>query len=80
MQQQFNFFDESTLNGAIISDCGKYRYQLWRKWDPSLPVVLFIMLNPSQADASEDDPTIRRCINYAKSWGYGGIYVGNLFA
>ncbi len=65
--------------GAIISECGKYRYQLWRIWDESLPKVLFIMHNPSKADADNDDPTIRRCIGYAKFWGYGGIYVGNLF-
>ncbi len=65
--------------GAIISDCKKYRYQLWRIWDSSKPFVLFIMHNPSTADGTDDDPTIRRCINFAKSWGYGGIYVGNLF-
>lgn len=66
--------------GAVISKCEKYRYQLWRIWDESLPAVMFVMLNPSTADADEDDPTIRRCIGFAKSWGYGGIYVGNLFA
>lgn len=65
---------------AIISDCGQYRYSLSRIWDESLPKVMFIMLNPSTADADKDDPTIRRCINFAKSWGYGGLYVGNLFA
>ena len=41
---------------------------------------MFIMLNPSTADADIDDPTIRRCVAFAKSWGYGGILVGNLFA
>ena len=66
--------------GAIISDCGNYRYQLWRKWDPIKPMALFIMLNPSTADANNDDPTIRRCVEFAKSWGYGGVYVGNLYA
>lgn len=64
---------------AEISKCGKYRYQLSRIWDESKPIVLFIMLNPSTADANEDDPTIRRCIGFAKSWGYGGLMVGNLF-
>lgn len=66
------------IKGAKISECGKYRYQLWRIWDESLPKVLFIMHNPSTADADVDDPTIRRCIAYAKEWGYGGLYVGNL--
>lgn len=66
--------------GADISDDGTYRYRLWRTWDPSKDRVGFIMLNPSTADESEDDPTIRRCIGFAKDWGYGGIVVGNLFA
>ncbi len=65
---------------AVLSDCEKYRYELKRTWDDNKPKVMFIMLNPSTADAEQDDPTIRRCINYAKDWGYGGIYVGNLFA
>lgn len=64
--------------GATLSECGTYRYQLWRIWDKSKPLCLFVMHNPSTADADEDDPTIRRCIGFAKSWGYGGIYVGNL--
>ena len=66
--------------GSVISECGKYRYQLWRIWDENKPKVLFVMLNPSKADAEKDDPTITRCIGFAKSWGYGGLYVGNLFA
>lgn len=64
--------------GAIISDCGKYRYQLWRIWDESKPTVLWMMHNPSTADGETDDPTIRRIINFSKSWGYGGLYVANL--
>ena len=64
--------------GAIISDCGKYRYALWRIWDGNKDFCMFVMHNPSTADANEDDPTIRRCIGFAKSWGYGGIYIGNL--
>ncbi|OPX46369.1 hypothetical protein CLHUN_01850 [Ruminiclostridium hungatei] len=66
--------------GAIIDETGKYRYLLWRIWDETKPLAVFIMLNPSTADAEEDDPTIRRCMNYARSWGYGGIKVVNLFA
>lgn len=65
---------------AIISQDEKYRYQLSRTWDETKPRILFIMLNPSTADANIDDPTIRRVISFAKSWGYGGVYVGNLFA
>ena len=65
--------------GAIISRDNNYRYQLWRIWDDSLPKVLFIMHNPSTADAEKDDKTITRCINFAKSWGCGGLYVGNIF-
>jgi hypothetical protein len=68
------------MKSAVISEDNNYRYQLSRIWDESKPAVLFIMLNPSIADASIDDPTIRRCINFAKSWGYGGLYVGNLYA
>lgn len=66
------------LKGALISDCGRYRWRLWRIWDETKPKVLFIMHNPSTADGEEDDPTIRRCIGFAKSWDYGGLYVGNL--
>lgn len=66
--------------GAEVSADGVYRYKLWRIWDTGRPLALFVMLNPSTADANQDDPTIRRCIGFAKSWGYGGILVGNLFA
>ncbi len=65
--------------GAELSPCKTYRYALWRKWSDT-PPVLFIMLNPSTADESQDDPTIRRCIAFAERWGHGGIIVGNLFA
>lgn len=71
-----------TDSGAVFSPCGRYRYKLWRVWDPARPLgcVMFLMLNPSTATDAEDDPTIRRCSGYARSWGYGGLYVGNLFA
>lgn len=65
---------------AVLSDCGTYRYLLTRTWDETQPAVGFIMLNPSTADANEDDPTIRRCVGFAKAWGYGGIKVRNLYA
>jgi hypothetical protein len=67
-------------SGADLSDCGTYRYRLWRYWDPGQGEAVFCMLNPSTADASEDDPTIRRCMGFARAWGYGGIIVVNLFA
>lgn len=66
--------------GAIISGCGRYRYELTRRWDDGGPLLEWIMLNPSTADADQDDPTVRRCIAFAKRWGYGGIVVHNLYA
>jgi hypothetical protein len=65
---------------ALLSDCTKYRYWLSRIWQPEKPILSFIMLNPSTADAYTDDPTIRRCISFAGGYGYGGIQVLNLFA
>jgi hypothetical protein len=67
------------MNKAIISKCEKYRYQLHRTWDEDLKKVLFIMLNPSTADAIHNDLTTTRCINYAKKWGYGGLMIGNIY-
>ncbi len=66
--------------GARFSADGRYRYRLWRRWDRALPVVAFCLLNPSTADARRDDPTIRRCIGFARTWGFGGVEVVNLFA
>lgn len=68
------------IQTAIISECQQYRYELRRVWDDTKPLVLFIGLNPSTADAETDDNTSRVCINYAKRWGYGGVLLGNLFA
>ncbi len=67
-------------SSALFSECRTYRYALWRIWDESLDSVLFIGLNPSTADESNNDPTISRCINFAKAWGYGGLCMANLFA
>lgn len=67
--------------GAILSPDGRYRYLLWRRADwESATTVLFVMLNPSTADGEHDDPTIRRCLGYARAWGYGWLEVCNLFA
>lgn len=66
--------------GASLSECRLYRYALWRTWGENSQHVMFIGLNPSTADESVDDPTIRRCIGFAKAWGFDGIYMLNLFA
>ena len=68
------------IKSATLSDCRTYRYSLSRTWDNSKAYVLFIGLNPSTADENKDDPTIRRCIDYAKSWGFGGLKMVNPFA
>ena len=65
---------------AVISPCGRYRYRLTRTWDHAKPPLPWIMLNPSTADANIDDPTIRRCMSFARREGAGGIEVLNLFA
>lgn len=65
---------------AVISDCGKYRYLLRRTWDHTKPRALFVMLNPSIADAEIDDATIRSCIRLSRGLGYGSFEVVNLFA
>ena len=66
-------------SGAVFSDCRKYRYALWRMWNEHKPIAMIIGLNPSTADQTRNDPTITRCINFASSWGYGGVCVTNLF-
>jgi len=73
---------ETMTKGADISGCGKYRYALWRQWDWQgyANQVMFVGLNPSTADATQDDHTIRRCIAFAKTWGYGGMLMLNAYA
>ena len=73
------------LSDAVISECGRYRYMLTRQWagghtSTGTWLLPIIMLNPSTADASIDDPTIRRCAAFAKREGWHGIRVVNLFA
>lgn len=74
------FDDPQPESGAVISECGKYRYHLWRIWEPLLPTMIFVMQNPSTADATTDDPTIRKCLGFARKHGYGSISVRNVFA
>ncbi len=66
--------------GANFSRCRRYRYTLWRRWSETGPLVMMIGLNPSTADARHDDPTIRRCIRFARDWGGAGLLMVNLFA
>lgn len=69
--------------GATVSKCGNFRFLLWREFEQATlqgarGTVAFVMLNPSTADAREDDPTIRRCMGFAKSWGFSRLEVVNL--
>lgn len=65
---------------ACFSECRNYRYLLGRTWDPDGCAVLFLGLNPSTADEKANDPTVRRCIRFAKDWGFGTLLLANLFA
>lgn len=71
---------EEVIKAAWLSEDLLYRYSLVRRWGMSGPPAVFLLLNPSTADASQDDPTIRRCIGYARAWGFSAIKVVNLFA
>jgi hypothetical protein len=65
---------------AGFSPCRTWRYWLSRTWDETLPALVVIGLNPSTADETQDDPTIRKCIKFAKTWGFGGLVMLNLYA
>ena len=76
-----NLFQTPKEQSADISECGLYRYTLHRVFSEiSVNVIAFVMLNPSTADDQNDDPTIRRCIDYAKRWDYDELLVLNIFA
>jgi hypothetical protein len=64
---------------AVFSPDRLYRYVLTRIWDPTVVPAMFVGLNPSTADETKDDPTIRRCMRFARDWGYGGLLMGNLY-
>lgn len=66
--------------GAILSGDGLYRWLLWRDWNRERPLLIWIMLNPSTADATKNDRTVDRCVGFAERLGYGGIAVVNLYA
>jgi len=65
---------------ATFSPDRKYRYSLSRIWNEKCPLLMWIMLNPSRADQTRDDPTIKHCVTWSINAGYGGILVYNLFA
>lgn len=65
---------------AHVSECGLYRYWLTRVWDDTLPILVWIMLNPSKADGSIDDQTVRKVVGFATRAGYGSVVILNLFA
>lgn len=67
-------------SSAIFSECRTYRYALWRWWDKEKRYLMVIGLNPSTADETKDDPTVRRCKQFASDWGFGGLCMMNLFA
>lgn len=68
------------MNECVFSPCRTYRYSLVHEWDRALPRVCFLMLNPSVADEQQLDPTLRRCLGYARSWHFGSFEIGNVFA
>ncbi len=65
---------------ASFSRCRRYRYALERCWAPAGGRLAICMLNPSTADGVRDDPTIRRCIRFARDWGFGAVEIVNLYA
>jgi hypothetical protein len=69
----------SSASGALFSSCRRWRYLLWRQWDPAKPVANFLMLNPSTADEFKLDPSCTRARRYAEAWGYGSLIVTNVF-
>lgn len=75
MNNLFNYIEI----GAAFSPCRKYRFALWRIWDNSKPLVMFIGLNPSTANETKADATIRSVIRISKFNGYGGFYMMNCF-
>lgn len=75
-------FVDDTESGARFSECGRYRYSLWRREAGARigDLCAFVGLNPSTADETLDDPTIRRCRRFAADWGFRGIVMINAFA
>ncbi|MCA0920549.1 DUF1643 domain-containing protein [Pseudooceanicola nanhaiensis] len=73
--------DDGTVRSeALYSPCERYRYALTRVWAPDAPRLVFVMLNPSKATETQNDPTIARCQERARRLGHGALRVVNLFA
>ena len=75
----------TSKSGALFSPCEKYRYALWRELKGGFAFdgaheIAFVGLNPSTADESQNDPTVTRCINYARAWGYHQFVMLNAYA
>lgn len=84
-QRQADLFNEqASASLATWSPCKRYRYTLRRTWSNTsasgLRLVTWILLNPSTADETQDDPTIRRCKDYSKAWGFDGLIIVNAYA
>lgn len=79
MSLQIDLF-RPTDRTAAFSRSRIYRYELWRRWADGGRYVNFICLNPSTADEHKDDPTVRKCVKFARTWGYGAMCITNLFA
>ena len=71
--------DRDIERTAVFDPTGQYRYRLGRRWQAAGPTVTFIMLNPSTADAVQDDPTLRACLQFAQRWEAAALSVVNLF-
>lgn len=79
-QALFPGYEREGTSSAVFSPCRRYRYVLWRCWNVDAPAAIFVGLNPSTADETEDDPTIRKCMGFARKWGFGELVMLNLFA
>jgi hypothetical protein len=74
-----NLFEQIDGSGAVISEDGLFRYTLTRRWSDA-PLCGWLCFNPSTADSSIDDASIRKMVGFSKRWGYGRLVVLNLFA
>ena len=64
----------------VFSSCQKYRYRLSEVWDPSKPLVMWVLMNPSVACIDYRDPTLRKTGKFSRAWGFGGQLVANVHA